>query len=228
MACNARLLVVSGMAFEAAIAKGRSIDKVYGLDPHKLERDITDAVSKGVTGLLSFGVAAGLAPSLSAGTIVIARQVRRHNEIFAADATWANELARQLPDALCADIAGVDKVITAVEVKSLLHADFGTAIADMESHHVARLALRHHLPFAALRVVLDDAQCALPPAALAAARNDGEIDMARIFGSLLTNPAQFPILLRLGKARALARKSLLRCGHLLNGSLFGLGNLRAV
>jgi hypothetical protein len=97
----------------------------------------------------------------------------------------------------------------------------------MESQHVARLAQKHNLPFAVIRVVLDDAQCSLPPAAIAATKPDGNISYSGLIGSLLKQPAQIQALLRLASANTKAKQSLLRCSHLLGGSSrFGFVDLR--
>jgi len=227
MECNpAPVLVVSGMAFEARIARGEGIETVHGLNVPVLVRAIEDAIHQGAAGIVSFGVAAGLAPALAAGSVVIAGEVRWQQQTFAADAAWVKALEQLLPDAQNAVVAGVDEALTTPGQKSKLHVVTGASVADMESHHVARLAQQYRLPFAVVRVVLDDAHCALPPAALAATAPDGTIRYGRLIGSLCANPWQIPQLLRLGSAHAKAKKALHRCGDLLKGSRFGLVDLR--
>jgi hopanoid-associated phosphorylase len=229
MACDASntssLCIVSGMAFEAKIARGEGIRNVYGLNPQKLTQDIEAAIAGGATSLLSFGTAAGLSPALVAGSIVIARQVKSASDSFHANVRWGSELLRLMPEAVAGDMAGVDHPLKTAEEKIALHTSTGVLAADMESHHMARIAHRHNLPFAVLRVVLDGADCTLPPAALASTTADGGINYSGLIRSLMTQPQQLPAMMRLGSHHKKAKKALLRCGQLLNGSRFGLVHL---
>jgi hopanoid-associated phosphorylase len=217
------LIVVSGMAFEARMAAGPDIHTLWGLDPIKLTRDMVEAIKGGACGLLSFGTAAGLSPILASGAIVIAREVKHGTQSFLANSAWVDALARHLPEATVRAFAGVDTPLASERQKSELFAQTGAVAADMESHHVARIAQAHGLPFAVLRFVLDDAKRALPPAALAATRKDGSINYVGLTGSLLAHPSQLPALLRLAGDQAKAKKSLLRCGELLRHNRLGLG-----
>jgi hypothetical protein len=60
--------------------------------------------------------------------------------------------------------------------------------ADMESHLVARLADSHGLSFAAVRVVIDPADRAVPPAALLAMAPDGGTNMSSKIWGILGRP----------------------------------------
>jgi hopanoid-associated phosphorylase len=215
------LVVVSGMAFEAKIARGQGIKTVYGMNPQALDTEMEQAVSHGASGILSFGTAAGLSPNLQAGAIVIARNVHRHDRSYAANREWAQRLSAFLPEATVADVAGVDEPITSIEEKSALFQRTGAFAADMESHRVARMAERHHLPFAVLRVVLDSAVCALPPAALASTHSDGRINILGLLGSLIAHPGQIPALITLAGDHAKAKRALVNCGGF-RERLFGL------
>lgn len=224
MACD--LAVVSGMAFEAAMVRGSGICTVYGLNTLKLVQDMEQAIQNGVKGLVSFGTAAGLSPSLHAGSIVIARQVGWHGKKSTADAAWVSALTKQLPEAICADILGVDTPLADAYKKSEFYRAIHAVAADMESHHVARIAHHYTLPFAVLRVVLDDAHCTLPPAALVATTAEGHVAYGKLLASLLKQPQQIPDLMRLATSHAKAKQSLLRCSDLLKGNLFGFVNIR--
>ena len=80
----------------------------------------------------------------------------------------------------------------------------------MESHVAAPIAAAHGLPFAVLRVVCDPAERSLPPAALAAMREDGG-RISAVLSSLMRSPGQFPDLLRLSRDARLAFGELRRC-----------------
>jgi hypothetical protein len=93
----------------------------------------------------------------------------------------------------------------------------------MESHIAARVAARHGLPFAALRVISDAADTTLPPAALAGMRPDGGIAIGAVLASLVQNPAQLPALIRTARDAEKAFRTLGRVHDALRG--LGIGRL---
>ena len=197
MSSGDRVLAVSGLASETRIARGAGVAVLAGGgDPTRLAALIEDDIRDGVSALISFGIAGGLEPGLTPGTILIARGVYDGSTHLTADPAWVDGLARALPRARIAEIAGVDAPVCDVRSKAELHAHTGAQAVDMESHIVARLATRHRLPFAVLRVVSDPAERALPPAALAGMRPDGTTDIGAVLLSLGREPRQLPGLIR--------------------------------
>ena len=65
------MIVVVGMAFEARIAAGLGVPIICGGDGKNLAASLARAMAAGCGGLISFGVAGGLAPELKPGTCVI-------------------------------------------------------------------------------------------------------------------------------------------------------------
>ena len=92
----------------------------------------------------------------------------------------------------------------------------------MESHIVARVALAHGLPFAAIRVVADPAERQLPPAATVGMRSDGRVDLPAVLMSLARDPRQLPSLIRTALDARAAFAGLLR-GRQLLGVHYGIG-----
>jgi len=75
---------------------------------------------------------------------------------------------------------------------------------------VARVARRHRLPFAVVRVISDAAHRTLPPAARVGMKPDGRMDLPAVLSSLLVNPGQLPALIRTGLEAERAFRALLR------------------
>src|SRR5258708_35043321 len=69
------VIAVTGMAFEARIARGKGVDVVYAARADLLERALSAAVARGCSGIVSFGTAGGLAPGLGPGTLILADAV---------------------------------------------------------------------------------------------------------------------------------------------------------
>jgi adenosylhomocysteine nucleosidase len=101
-------------------------------------------------------------------------------------------------------------VVADAGAKRLLSARTGASAVDLESGAVARVAHRHGLPFAVLRVVCDPAHRSLPPVAVAAVGNAGAIRPLGVLRSIVARPAQIPALLRLALDAAVARRALVR------------------
>ena len=89
----------------------------------------------------------------------------------------------------------------------------------MESHVAAAFAARHHLPFAAFRVIADPLTRALAPATFGAMRPDGTVNPRAVLGSLLRMPGQLPLLARNALDTRTAVRALSRGRRLLGPGL---------
>ena len=193
------ILVVTGLAAEARIAAGPGVVTVAGGgDAAHLASLLQAALGRGAGAVISFGIAGGLAPGLAPGAVLIADAVHDGADRLPADPAWTGRLAALLPNARRRDLAGVDAAVAGSDGKASLLRSTGAAAVDMESHVAARLAARHGVPFAALRVVADPAERSLPPAALVGMRSDGTTDLGAVLASLVRRPLQLPALIRTG------------------------------
>jgi hopanoid-associated phosphorylase len=213
-----------GMAFEAKIAAGPGVLVVCRGARSELENVAASAARQGYRGIISFGVAGGLASDLRPGDWVVASSILESQTNRETDAAWSRNLLDVIPGASYAPIVGVDVPIAEPAMKRELHRKTGAAAVDMESHVVARLADAHRLAFAAVRVIVDPADRVIPPAALLSMGPDGRADIAAIVRDLVARPAQLSRLLRVAVDAFAARAELLRVRRLL-GPHFGLVDL---
>lgn len=228
------------MAFEAEILHRSNLSHVahiiYGLDSKKLINDIQNAIKNGASHLISFGTAAGIDPAIPSGTVILASSIYmdvqspiqstipsaispKAQQWLETDQVFSQSLALLFRDALQKPMAGVDNPISSVAQKQSLWDTYGVAAADMESHHIANIAAQHQLPFTLLRVVLDDANTTLPPAAMRATKPDGTIAYTRLITSLLMHPLQIPAMIHLGKQHSSAKASLVHSARCLSRAL---------
>ena len=187
------LLAVSGMGGErAAIAARRLVDA-------------------GAAALMSFGLAGGLDPTLTVGTVVLPSAViSRDGARFLTSADWREQLshaiAKRRPVA-----AGIlltcAQPIGAVADKAAAFRETGAAAVDMESLGVAEVSAAHGLPFVAVRVIVDTAADVLPPAVLAASLG-GQINIRHLIGGLAAAPLGLAALIRLAHRYRAATRSL--------------------
>jgi hopanoid-associated phosphorylase len=220
---NHRRTVIAfvGLDFEARIAAGPGVLVVCRTAGSELATVADSAVRQGYRGLISFGVAGGLASHLRAGDWVVASAVRESQTVRATDAVWSRKLLGMIAGAIHAPIVGVDTPVAEPAKKRELHITTGAAAVDMESHVVARVAAAHKLAFAAVRVVIDPAHRKVPPAALIGMRPDGRADVAAVLRDLIARPSQLTPMARIAVDALAARAAMLRVRRRL-GPHFGL------
>lgn len=216
------ILIVTGLVQEARIAAGPGMAVICSSsDPNQLRALLTTLDPTSVRGVISFGVAGGLDPSLKTGDVVVA------TEVMAGDVRWLTGLS--LTEAQIASIAlgrrrvvrgllaGVEEVVAASACKAALHSETGAAAVDMESHIAAAYAAEAGIPFAALRVISDPAHRALPVVARKAIKPNGDLDLVRIMGSVVRNPRSLRALVSTGIDFNRALRSLRGCRGFLPG-----------
>jgi adenosylhomocysteine nucleosidase len=217
------VLIVTGLVQEARIAAGPGMTVICSSsDPQQLRALLTVFDPTTIRGVISFGVAGGLDPTLKSGDVVVA------TEVLAGDARWLAGLA--LNEEVIASVAlgrrrvvrgslaGAEEVVAARHLKAALHSETGAAAVDMESHIAAAYAAEAGLPFAALRVISDPASRALPALARAVIKPNGDIDLRKILRGVARNPTTLRALVSTGIDFNRALKSLRGCRGFLLGS----------
>lgn len=212
----APILAVVGMQAEAALLPRGVRAVVTGGDP-KRAAALLDAEQGEIGGVLSFGIAGGLDPSLVPGDLVVAARVRGPGGAWRADLAWAATLVRAT-GARLGTLAGATAVVADPGAKRALHAATGGALAvDLESEAAAAFAARRGLPFAALRAVADPAGEGVPQAAADGLTADGRPAAARVALSLLRRPKELPAVLQVAKRTKVALGALERAAKALPG-----------
>jgi adenosylhomocysteine nucleosidase len=178
-----------------------------------------NSIFQGSSGIISFGVAGGLAPNLVVGDWVAAAAIRTANQVFPTDKPWTRSLLERLPQAVHAQILGMDSPVADPLEKQALHTETGAAAVDMESHIAAKIAATHGIPFVACRAIIDPADKPLPPAALIGLRPDGTADIPAVFLSVVQKPSQLAALVRTACDAWIARAALHRDRQMLSAGL---------
>jgi hopanoid-associated phosphorylase len=202
------VIALVGLAFEARIAAGPGVLVVCR--GHEMSDLLQLAIGAGCRSIISFGVAGGLAPDLIPGDCVVASAIIDYPSVRPTDPLWSRRLAEMIPDARHGPIMGVNSVVSNPADKRKLHAFTRAVAVDMESHLVARLADAHGLAFAAVRVIVDPAHRAVPPAALLAMAPGGSTDVSAMLWEILARPSQVSPLMRLAADAIAARAALVR------------------
>jgi adenosylhomocysteine nucleosidase len=206
---------VTGLAAEAAIARQAGLLAAAGAGTGEgTERAIRVLIEQGVPGLLSFGIAGGLAPNLACGTLIAPAAVRgTDGEAHWVDVEWHARLTRAAHAAgvplVVGGIFGADKIAASAREKAQLREVSHAIAVDLESHRIARGAERARLPFLVFRVIADTADRDLPPAALLPLTRSGHPSV-RVLGSIVARPGQISALLTLARETRTALDALRR------------------
>src|ERR1700676_3638163 len=131
------ILIVTGLVQEARIAAGPGMTVICSSsDPQQLRALLTVFDPTTIRGVISFGVAGGLDPSLKSGDVVVA------TEVLAGDTRWLAGLP--LNEEMIAGVAlgrrrivrgglaGVEQVVAARALKAALRLATGAGGVDME------------------------------------------------------------------------------------------------
>jgi hopanoid-associated phosphorylase len=175
----------------------------------------------GCPGIISFGVAGGLAPQLRSGACVVGSAILSGSNRMPTSRAWSEKLLQTIPDAVSGMLLGVSAPIANPRDKRALFVKTGAVAVDMESHIVAAVGAAHGLPVAAIRVITDPAKRALPASAVAAMRPNGTTNIGATIRSALMRPRELPALFQTALDARAARATLVRGRHLL-GPAFAL------
>lgn len=216
---------VTGLAAEATVAREIGFEAVAGGGTAAgTEAAAMALLARPVIGLMSFGIAGGLAPGLCSGALILPAAVRaRDGTAHWVDVEWHLRLAAAARKAgLAVTVGGMlghDAIAATATEKAALHRETNAVAIDIESHVVAAVAQHARVPFVVLRAIADPAERDLPPAALLPLTAGGRPNLARVLLSVACRPGQVPALLALAKETNVALDALRRAGHALRGEL---------
>jgi hopanoid-associated phosphorylase len=213
------LVAVTGLRAEARLARDAGFSVVCaGGAPARTSAALDAALAAGAQGLVSFGIAGGLAPRLPSGSLVVARAVIAGDGTrFATDPAWTDALAKAV-DTVGGDVFGGVAIVASAAEKAALHARTGALAVDLESLAVARAAYRAGLPFIVLRAIADAAMRDLPPAALLPLTPDGAPHLPAVLLSILRRPRQIAGLIGTARQTRLALQALRRSAAAARGA----------
>ncbi|HEY1721472.1 MAG TPA: nucleoside phosphorylase [Magnetospirillaceae bacterium] len=205
---SASIAIICGMRTEAALLP-RGIEFVCtGGRANDALDEARRLLAGGAAGLLSFGIAGGLDPTLRTGALVIGTTVAVSEGKLAADAAWAARLAAALPEAKAGVIAGVAQPVAYPLEKAALFRNWQALVVDMESGAVARACAEAGKPFAVIRAVADPAARTIPRAALNGLTPSGRMNPVAAVRGVIERPSELPGLMKLAVQTRAALRTL--------------------
>ncbi len=167
----------------------------------------------GAAALISFGSAGALDPGLRSGDVLLpARVVDENGRLWPADRGLHRDLGERFAAyrPCTADLFAAARPLAGARDKAERWEKGGAAAVDMESAALAEVAAEFAVPFAVLRVVIDEQRQDIPEALVAACDPFGRISPARLGALLLGRRVGWRQIARLAKARRCAARRLRR------------------
>ena len=203
------IYILSALKIEAHSFKSKNPTTfkciVSGMGEENARLAAEQAIEQGGKALISWGCAAGLAPHLKAGDVIIPKHIQHATgETFATEPTWHQHLISQLPATLNFyddTLLHSSNIISSKQQKTQLYAQHQCIATDMESFAIARVAQQAKLPFLCIRAICDTSHDNLP----SSIANTNSFKH-KLLAKLLLNPLNWPKLAQLaGNFRAATR-----------------------
>ncbi len=218
--------VVTGLRAEASCLCGSDVRiACSGGSAERARSEAARLVADGAVGLVSCGLAGGLAPQLRPGDLLLPGSVRSAGlASWSVDPIWRERVHARLAaggvEPKPGSLVGSDHIVAMASDKRALFEATGAQAVDMESHEVAAVATAAGLPFLVVRALADPHDQVIPQVAREALRPDGRVRLQATLGGLIRQPGALMALLRLAPQTARGLASLRRAAALA-GAGFG-------
>jgi len=186
---------------------------ISGIGAEQATTAATALLDHGADALLSWGCAGALSNHLKPGDLLLPRSIQTQASVtFDTDPAWHARLSRILAVKWnpCAEplLTSTGIITEVAQKKALLHQSGDVAAVDMESAAIAMVAQDAHIPFMVIRTIADDAHTSIPARITMAMDKYGNINRSRMLSLLLTHPASWLHLIRLGHQFSAAKSTL--------------------
>ena len=192
--------------------------QVSGIGPKRASRAAKTLLERGATALVSWGIAGGLVPELSPGSLVLPQTILSTDQtIYTVDAAWRDRFSRKMTGDMvihAEPVAESTSVLIHPDEKAGLHKRTGAVAVDMESGAVAAEAHRAGVPFLVVRVIADPSSASIPMSALAIVDDFGQLRVFKLIKVLGRDPAVVAALVRQGRYFRAAQRTLRRIARL--------------
>lgn len=185
---------------------------ISGIGRENARRAARLLAEHGAQGLLSWGCAGALTPSLQPGDLCIPlRIVGPDGSIHEARTDWHHRVVLALSGST---VTHTENLVTSTRLmpdaaaKQALGTQQNAIAVDMESAAVAVCAAEWNLPFLAVRSIADTASMSLPPSVLPATDDAGTVRLSRLLKLAWRHPGEWHDLWQLGRSFRAAMRTL--------------------
>ena len=185
--------------------------RLSGIGPSNANKAASWLIAQGSRRLVSWGMAAGIDPSMRPGDLCIPGEISFDDgAVLETDQEWRARLHSVLADLKLFDgpLLHSSKLVDQPQMKACLYRSRKAAALDMESGEIARVAHQRGLPFVAIRAIVDSADMKLPRTARSAMSESGRIRLENVLLGMLFRVTEIPSMIALARAFRAAQKTL--------------------
>jgi hypothetical protein len=189
-----------------------------GLGAERITAKLQDVCVEPPNAIVVAGTAAGINQDYLPGDIVIYSRVINHSgQLLDLTPGLTERLRAALVETQPKLGVGYtsSKAVTTFGEKAALRTRFQADCIDMETAAVVEFANQRAIPIAAVRIIVDPFDQAIPIAAIAGLNQDGSTNARGTIGALIKGPRQIFELLKIARQYSCAMKSLARAARLL-------------
>ncbi len=170
-------------------------------------------IQTGVTGLISWGTAAGLDAKLKSGDLILAdTTISDSGTRYQSDPNLTDTINNKISSTGISiyrgSIYSSKTVISSTTDKKEINQQTGALAVDMESSSVLQVAGENQLPGLALRVIIDTAAMELPGKLIELTDEFGQPDKLKVLSMIFSSPAIMFRLVELGLAMHKAKMTM--------------------
>jgi len=198
--------------------------QISGVGPRRACLAAQTLLGKGVTALISWGIAGGLIFKHHPGSLVLPKAIIAADQsTYPVNSAWHERLCRQLRGHVgfhTEPVAESTSVLTSSEEKAALFRRTGAIAVDMESGAVAAVAHGAGVPYIAIRVIADPSNVAIPISALTVVDEFGQLRILKLIRGLVKHPTEVLTLARLSQNFRAAQTTLATVAQLVGNRFF--------
>ena len=172
-----------------------------GAGPANARRASQQLIDKGSKKLISWGCAAALSPDLKPGDLMLPENLLTENlNQISISTEWLVKSKQHLHNLAphTGPLIESSRIVAETESKKHIYQQSAAIALDMESIAVAQTANQHNIPSLVIRCIADPVDMSLPKAISYSMNSEGEVQLSKLLGFLLTHPGELLGLIKLG------------------------------
>jgi len=194
-----------------------------GVGYEKAKKNALSLIGKKVDGLVSFGLAGGLSPSLESGMLVLPSEISGMGHLISVSEKWRQSLLACFHETVslsAGPMVHADRVMTNAVDKNEMFWKTRSSACDMESFGIGEVAVEYDVPLLIVRAVSDPVDLTIPPWMPGLLDHQGGVKKLELCRQLLAHPRDIATLWHLARASNKAFKCLKNVSRLA-GPRFG-------
>ena len=184
--------IITGLSSEQKVLTDRDVLSLHGFGPKESRTKALELSSKNLSCIISFGFAGSLKGNVKNGQIFLPKEIVWHDgKVCKISTGQRNKFKEKLIGiSFKSDrLFSANQIISNKTKKKYVYQKYNTAIVDMESESIQKVAFEKKIPFLCLRVVLDESHLEIPEQFLKIYKPNKKLRIFKTLKLCLNNPS---------------------------------------